>query len=343
MTRSSPILRTSILGVLALAVTTSAQLTDLPDLGTQTDVLGATSAPSNSATSATDSSSSGAIQTATTTASSAGGLLTNAPTIYGVGVPPLIVPDTSGAPFMHKSDLPEGFVFIAVGAILAFLGLCVLAWRGLVAWSLHRSVKRTASDRFMSEKKSSYGASTNYSSVYHSADVSLEHLTTKDTAYKERGGQHRRSRSHSKPQRTSRQPPSSSLFFSPTSGAGQGAANRISSYLPAGYYASSGSNPAAGSSIANFGGPPAAGYGRLDANTSPPTTPGPRARSGPQSRPQSGYERRYDRSTSHDRLDVPRREHRRKGNNLRNSTNESIARAPSAMLDDLFDNHSGRS
>lgn len=326
------------LALLAFTASSHAQLSDLPDIDTVTQVLGATStssasaivATSGSATASTDTS--GQTGAVTTTVSSIIGGLTDAPTLYGVGVPPLIVPDTSGAPFMHKSRLPEGFVFICVGAALAFCGLIVLAWRGLVAWSLSRSVKRTASDRYISEKKSLYGAPTDYSSAYTSADVSLVDLTTKDPAYKSSAGQQRQSKSHSKPpQRTSRPP--SNLFFSPTAGAGQNAMSRSSTYLPAGYYASPGSTIAAGASIANFGGPPAARHGRIDSSDDIPTTTSAK-------RPQSGY----DRSMSRERqsmLDVPTREHRRKGSNLRTSSHEPTARAPSAMLDDLFEHHTG--
>lgn len=317
--------------LLALAATSSAQLSDLPNIATITDVLGAsTSDAATKATSrdATAIGTRGASDAVTTTVSSYAGGLTNAPTLYGVGVPPLVVPDTSGAPFMHTSDLPEGFVFICVGATLAFLALCVLAWRGLVAWSLHRSVKRTASDRYMSEKKSSYGAPTDYSSTYYSTDVSMEHLKAKDTSYKG-STPHTQTKPHSKPsQRNSRQPTNSNLFFSPTAGGGQNAATRASTYLPAGYYASSGSALGAGSSLASFGGPPAAGYGRLDQ-----TNMSPERRS----------RHNYDRSMSQERLstlDAPRRDGKRQSH-LRTSTHGSTSRAPSAMLDDLFDHHTG--
>lgn len=316
---------------LALTATSRAQLSDLPALSTVTQVLGATSASSASATAATSGSATASTDTsaqtgaATTTVSSNLGGLTDAPTLYGVGIPPLIVPDTSGAPFMQKSELPEGFVFICVGAALAFCGLVVVAWRGLVAWSLSRSVKRTASDRWTSEKKSLYGAPTDYSSAYTSADVSLVDLTTKDTAHKSGAAQQRQSKSYSKPPpRTSRPP--SNLFFSPTAGTGQNASSRSSTYLPAGYYASPGSTLAAGASIANLGGPPAAGYGRIDSSDDIPTTKSARMS-------QAGY----DRNRSRDRqsmLDIPPREHRRRGH-------EPTARAPSAMLDDLFEHHTG--
>jgi hypothetical protein len=66
--------------------------------------------------------------------------LTGLPTIAGAGIPTLVIPFTANAPFMQKSSLPEGTFFIAVGAVLAFLGAGVLLWRLLVAWSINRSV-----------------------------------------------------------------------------------------------------------------------------------------------------------------------------------------------------------
>lgn len=332
--------RRLLLIILALAATTSAQLTDLPNLATETGVLGATATETSESSRDTDMSAAdetiASAATATTTQVPTTTdpdilTLTAAPSLYGVGVPPLIVPDTSGAPFMHKTNLPEGFVFICVGAALAFCGLCVLAWRGLVAWSLHRSVKRTASDRYMSEKKSMYGGPPTYSSAYHSADVSMEHLTAKDTSYKGATRHDRQSRSHSKPaQRASRQPTNSNLFFSPTAGVGQNMANRTSSYLPAGYYASSGTTLGS-SSMTNLGGHPAAGYGRVDT-----------ASDSPERRPVSRPPQGYNRNMSRDRLDIASRDESRRRSRLRTATQEQPGgRAPSAVLDELFEHHTG--
>ena len=46
--------------------------------------------------------------------------------------------------YIQKSNAPEGTLFIAVGSVLGALGLAVLAWRGIVAWSVNRSVRRSA-------------------------------------------------------------------------------------------------------------------------------------------------------------------------------------------------------
>jgi len=123
---------------------------------------------------------------------------------------------------------------------------------------------------------------------------------------------------------TSRTPTSSSLFFSPTSGAGGGihtASNRSSSFLPAGYYPSGSAAAAAGASTANLGGPPAAGYGRAsDDNLSMP-----------------GQGRERDsRVVGHERKGVTRA-------GARESTLIlgvlPQGRTPSAYMEDLFENH----
>ena len=157
-------------------------------------------------------------------------LLTDLPTIAGVGVPSQVVPFTASAPFMQKSQLPEGTVFICVGALLGFLGCCVLVWRGMVAWSLHRSVKKAAasysgnsSSKSMMLRppggKSFYGAGPGSS-------VSLDKLSGMKS-----GGRTDSYCNRSPVVQADRR----SLFFSPTAGAGLNAANtasRSSTYLP---------------------------------------------------------------------------------------------------------------
>ncbi|KAI5286509.1 hypothetical protein KEM54_006734 [Ascosphaera aggregata] len=68
------------------------------------------------------------------------------PTLYpgGItGLPSPQVPSTADAPYRQVSKYPEGFIFILVGSIIGFAFLGVLAWRGLIAWSINRSVRRT--------------------------------------------------------------------------------------------------------------------------------------------------------------------------------------------------------
>lgn len=265
--------------------------------------------------------------TSTTGSTSVYAGLTNAPTLAGVStaIPSLVVPDTSGAPFMKKSNLPEGTVFICVGAVMGFIGAAILAWRVIVAWSLQRSVQQTGSNYTSDSKSMSTYRPSNAdftTSNYASQNMSLERLAAQKTAYtgttlspvsapkvgKRRGGD--------------KTPTTRSLFFSPTAGTAPVQAtpqNRSSSYtptsnyLPAGYYAAGQSAANGGAPVAHVGGASTAGYGRRDSdNYSPPVTP--RRLS-----PAKGARRDNGGSLS---LGVP-------------PTN----RTPSAYLNDLFENH----
>ena len=146
---------------------------------------------------------------------------------------------------MQESNAPEGTVFIAVGAALGLIGLTLLAWRAMVAWSVNRSVRRAAVIHASQSKRLLRGSRKKRSTHYSAApavDVSLHKLgTTTRTSYK-----------------PNRAPSANSgLFFSPTAGGPTGShpnlnatgstGNRGSTYLPAGYYAAAGSsNPAPG-------------------------------------------------------------------------------------------------
>ena len=250
--------------------------------------------------------------------------LTGLPKLAGDDYPPPSVPPTANAPYMQKSTLPEGTVFIGVGAALGFIGMLVLAWRGMVAWSIHRSVKRAAH-----AQSSKYGPGrdsrarmANAKSAYFSpaagSTLSLDHLAT--------SGKDRESKqalAHN------------SLFFSPTAAGGAGAGthnpnHRGSAYLPAGYYASG--NPAP-SGMTHIGGNAAAmsnltnqnRHSRLSRQPSPPRSPSlPPSRGG-----DSAYAPRLSTqglvghtSTSSINLSAP-----------------PEGRAPSAYLEDLFENH----
>jgi hypothetical protein len=192
------------------------------------------------------------------------------PKLSGVfSYPPPSVPPTLNAPYMQKSNLPEGTVFIAVGACLGALGFVVLAWRGLVAWSLHRSVKRAALYQSATDSKSAFrpgpGATADGPGFYQAhagSTMSLDALsgTNRNSLA---GGRHT---------------PNGSLFFSPTaSGNMTTPGNRGSGHLPAGYYQSGASTPGNGNGVTHIGG----------------STTNPLARVGPQShgytRPPSGY------------------------------------------------------
>ncbi len=232
------------------------------------------------------------------------------------------VPPTADAPFMRsKTNYPEGTVFIIVGAALGFFGFSILAWRGLVAWSLHRSVRRAALQHSIADAKTSFRPPGNgmYSNGANST-LSLDHLgTTGRTAGK-------RSTNHT---------PRSSLFFSPTAGTGMHTpGNRGSGYLPAGYYAAGNSAPGSGSGMTNIGGniglntlnPQSQGYSR--ARSMGPSPPG-----SPSLPPSRGGEGAYRRN-SHGGL-LPSQA----STSTLNLSVPPQGRAPSAYLEDLFESH----
>ena len=143
--------RTSSALLLFLAIALLAKLsaaqdtTDANDAATTDDATAtATSAETtDTGTSTADSSTSSSTDSSTTSSSSS----------TSSSYPTVTVPPTAGAPYMQTSSTPEGAVFIAVGAVLGFLGLAVLAWRGLVAWSVNRSVRQQAAAMQSSEKR----------------------------------------------------------------------------------------------------------------------------------------------------------------------------------------------
>ena len=259
------------------------------------------------------------------------------PTLSQFLIPSAIVPDTSNAPFMQKSSLPEGTVFIAVGATLGFLGFCILLWRGMIAYSMQQSAKRAAyahSDEkagFRPQPPSGYNSA--FQSGYHSANLSMESLTGK-TGYE--GANHRKNKESKSRKASSRVPTNSSLFFSPTAGVGSGVHTaRTSTYLPAGYYASGASAPAAGSAITTLGGPPNTGYTRMDDyfSGSPPISPGIPP---PETRRNDSRDGLRDSSYSHGQ----NQSRRATGGLAASSSMETFGgRAPSQHLDDMLENH----
>jgi hypothetical protein len=174
--------------------------------------------------------------------------LTDLPTLTGgYNYPAPSVPPTSKAPYMQHSKLPEGTVFIGVGAALGFFALVIIAWRGLVAWSINRSVRRSATKGYSAVGDSSYDKKDRRKSGLYSnvapvgSTMSLEKLVANN----------RTGTAGSKAPSTN-----SNLFFSPTAGAGMHTAgNRNSGYLPSGYYASSTAAPGGGAGTTTVGGP----------------------------------------------------------------------------------------
>ena len=301
--------------------------------------------------------------------------LTGLPTISGALDPTIGVPDTANAPFMQKSNLPDGTVFICVGAALGFMGAAILAWRGLVAWSLHRSVKRAALAQNLADSKSLLhgpgGHRSLYTTVGASSTMSLDRLSAAPLKPFSSGGVTGGGNNGggggaagTPPKHT---PSASSLFFSPTAGSGlHGSANRPSSYLPAGYYASGSAQPASGAqmthvggsgappSLLGLGGPASAGYQRTRSmGISPPGSPGlPPSRGNPfDQRPPPS---RGESSIGYTRSSVAGTVgggggsgSGMYGHGVGSSSNLSLpgasavagGRAPSAYLEDLFENH----
>lgn len=318
----------------------------------------ASSAPESSQAATSQAASSSATPTTAQAASTSVFNLVGAPTLAGVGIPDVKVPDTAGAPFMQKSNLPDGTVFICVGAVLAFFGAAVLVWRSLVAWSLHRSVKRAAMAQSVADIKSMSAVPGKKRGMYNvvgaNSTMSLDHLNAAPI------GKSSKSFAGAPAQRSQ-----SSLFFSPTAGGAAGVAgmresmaNRSSTYLPAGYYASGNSAPAAGSPQTHIGVQNSNNLSALSLNTpgnrfstrsgiSPPESPSlPPSRGGYSRAPPSrdGFSR-----NSIATLGQPGNTRSMYGNahegasqlslNVPGGTNVPGGRTPSGYLEDLFENH----
>ena len=154
------------------AAATSDNLSDvLGSVGQTTDSASATGSASNSGSASASASGSGSgSATATSRSASGSATITNAPTLGSssssvsvsslTGAPSLTsglpgltdlptlsgfysypaptVPPTQNAPYMQRNNLPENFVFIIVGAVIAFVALVIIAWRVLTSWSINR-------------------------------------------------------------------------------------------------------------------------------------------------------------------------------------------------------------
>ncbi|KAI1261265.1 hypothetical protein F5Y18DRAFT_207114 [Xylariaceae sp. FL1019] len=144
------------------------------------------------------------------------------------------VPPTNNAPYMQKSTMPQGTVFIAVGAILGAFAVAVLVWRAVVACMLTRSVKRAALAQHLANDKATFGAPS--TPFYKYSDQ--QSTASLGNAMAGRGV--RRTQRGPIPSAT---PSQSNLFFSPTATGGGNSANRESRFLPSGFYASSAALP----------------------------------------------------------------------------------------------------
>jgi hypothetical protein len=355
--------KTQLLALLALAGApiVNAQDSDLPDLNgsvseeSTSTTASSTRSSSSSATSTKDASTTDSSSSATSTGASkttsSGTIVagpTDLPTIAGAGIPTMVVPYTANAPFMQHSTLPQGTVFIVVGAVLAFLGACVLFWRALVAWSINRSVKQAAIASIAGNDKSKTwgGSSSGYNPVkgnlYKDAgsNMSLEALNAAGKPLK--------------PDSSRKQPPPDGLFFSPTAHHRMSDANlassrpvsqvmmgnRSSTYLPAGYYANSAAQAGGGAGATTIGGNLAPYARNSTYENSPPTTPGHNNNS------RNSYLRASSRDglggTRNYYLDPSARPgHTSASYSTQPQSNDGLpgSRAPSAYLEDLFDNH----
>ncbi|CAI7662052.1 unnamed protein product [Penicillium crustosum] len=223
------------------STSTSSSTTSTSSSSSSTSTTMDTTTTSSSSSSTTSDSSTTTSSVSTTTESSTSSSSSSTTTTGAI----VTIPPTANAPYMQESNAPEGTVFIAVGAALGLIGLTLLAWRAMVAWSVNRSVRRAAVIHASQSKRLLRGSRKKRSTHYSAApavDVSLHKLgTTTRTSYK-----------------PNRAPSANSgLFFSPTAGGPTGShpnlnatgstGNRGSTYLPAGYYAAAGSsNPAPG-------------------------------------------------------------------------------------------------
>ena len=236
------------------------------------------------------------------------------------------IPPTRNAPFMNHSTLPDGTVFIAVGAILGAFGLAVLAWRGIVACLLHRSVERAAMAQHAANNGRIGGGGTDKNAASFPAPPAqfykyIERESSGSLAAAGLAGASGARRTNRGPT-PSATPSQTNLFFSPTaagssSGLGGSASNRDSArFLPSGFYASA--SPA-----------PTGAHAHGNSISMSTLRPGSRGRMGP-SPPESPDvgPRVVSRNFSTSSLNL-------------NRPPSPGARAPSAYLDDLLDEQPG--
>lgn len=206
-----------------------------------------------STTSKTTATSLPALSSSTTTSASSTGdppKLTGLPTLSKTvdnsypTYPPPSPPPVQNAPFMNRSTLPDGTVFIAVGSILGLFGAAILVWRGIVAYLLKRSVEKAAMAQHTTNDKVAASFPAPPETFYKYTDDSSASITAGLIA----GGRgQRRTTRGPIPSQT---PSTTNLFFSPTAAAGgagtmNSAASRHSSFLPSGFYAATSASPAA--------------------------------------------------------------------------------------------------
>ncbi|KAL2268689.1 hypothetical protein VTJ83DRAFT_3535 [Remersonia thermophila] len=173
--------------------------------------------------------------------------LTRAPPTGTYSYPPPTIPPTRDAPFMNHSTLPDGTVFIAVGAILGAFGVAILLWRAIVACLLHRSIKNAAlAQHAANNGHGKHGKSDKNAASFPAPPAQFYKYTDRDSSPSLAGGPGgaggttgRRSHRGPTPSAT---PSQTNLFFSPTAAgpsSGLGANRNSSVLLPSGFYAAS--------------------------------------------------------------------------------------------------------
>jgi hypothetical protein len=135
------------------------------------------------------------------------------------------VPPRAGAPYLNTSSLPQDFVFIIVGGVIALVAVLILSYRLYVAWMANRSVKRAANANYHA---------LDYKHKLDESSHDLSNYPVRPSTGTVPGG--------------GNMPGNGSLFFSPTAAAAGGMRSnssymhmnanqgRGSTYLSSGYY-----------------------------------------------------------------------------------------------------------
>ncbi|KAL8419327.1 hypothetical protein RB594_002522 [Gaeumannomyces avenae] len=260
--------------------------------------------------------------------------------------PPPGVPPTNQAPFMQHSTMPEGTVFIAVGAILGAFGLTVLVWRAVIACLLHRDVERAALAQHAANDKAAGSFPTPPAPFYKSYNESGSNpnllaggmgagaagLGPAGSSASLAGRGVRRTHRGPTPSAT---PSQSNLFFSPTAtsglgGGGGSVSNRDSRFLPSGFYAAGAGSPNPprhehSISLSNLR-PDSRGHARAVSGMTPPESP-------------AMHPTRQGSNLGH--TSGPGGIQRNVSTTSLNLNTPPVGRAPSAYLDDMLDDPTG--
>ncbi|KAI6272922.1 hypothetical protein ACKVWC_008635 [Pyricularia oryzae] len=333
-----------VLGAILLLLGTAAAQAQTTSTNAATTTSQSSQSPSQTSTTSGRGSSQSVslppISTSTNVAAGVTGLPTLSRTRDAVPTyPPPAVPPTSQAPFMQRSNLPQGTVFIAVGAILGAFGLTVLVWRAVIACLLHRDVERAAAAQHMATSKAAFPAppAPFYKSYNDSGSnpnlLSSNPGLTGTGAGAGAAGQFSSASLGRGVRRTNRgptpsaTPSASNLFFSPTAAPGQAGSgsNRDSRFLPSGFYAAGAGQSSPGA--------PRHEHNISLSNLRPDSRGHARAVTPPDGSPQFGPSG----SPSHRPVSYHHQQQRSVSTSTVNLNNPVQGRAPSAYLEDMLD------